>query len=122
MFRFILFVLALSLALAGGTWLGVEQGYFRMPTFAFEIIGFLAFANIVGYGLVERRLSAHPQDFVTIYLGATVLRLLTFAMFIALVIWLSPESDKENTLLFLVSYLLFTVLEVVALYARNAKR
>ena len=56
------------------------------------------------------------DDFIKIYLGATVLRILFFGAFILLVILLDTSGADENALFFLACYLLFTALEVVVLF------
>lgn len=70
------------------------------------------------YFFTSRNLSVHPQSFVKIYLGMTVLRILFFGVFIFMVIKIDPFGARQNAILFLLSYLLFTVLEVIVLFRK----
>lgn len=102
---------------------GAGKGWFAQPSYSEEIILFLAFTHILLYNFIVRQLGQRPEDFVKIYMGSTVLRILFFGLFIFLVIRWDPPSRTSNALLFLVSYFLFTLLEVAALYVRvNARK
>lgn len=59
-----------------------------------------------------------PEDFVKIYLGITVLRILFFGLFILAIIFIDQPGAHGNVLLFLISYFLFTTLEVSALFLK----
>lgn len=116
MLRFSLLTFLLAAILYGGVAFGASQGWFEMPSFALESTLFLMIAHAGMFGFVTRHLNQQPGDFVKIYLGSAVLRILFFGVFIFLVIRLDPVSSTGNALFFLVSYFLFTGLEVVALY------
>ncbi|MBL7852529.1 MAG: hypothetical protein JNN04_16610 [Cyclobacteriaceae bacterium] len=116
MVRFVLMVLGLASVLFAGVAMGVRQGWFARPSYSDEIILFLGLAHLGLFGFILRRLDSGPEDFVKIYLGSTVLRILFFGLFIFLVIRLDPVSGPANALFFLLSYFLFTGLEVAALY------
>lgn len=116
MIRFIIQVLTLAAALVGLASLGSSQGWFDYPSYTLEIVIFLAAAHLGGYCVVIRQLNQRPEDFVKIYLGLTVLRILFFGIFIFAVIKLDAQQDAGNALFFLVSYFLFTALEVIALF------
>lgn len=66
--------------------------------------------------VIARRLGVRPTDFVTIYLGTTVLRILLFGAFIFVVIRLDKAGAWRNATLFLVCYFLFTAVEVLTLF------
>lgn len=114
--RFFLLVSGLAAMLYAGLAAAVGQGWFPRPTFSDEILLFLALAHLGLFGFVLRQLDARPEDFVKIYLGSTVLRILFFGLFIFLVLRMDPVSGPANALFFLVCYFLFTGLEVAALY------
>lgn len=95
---------------------GVSSAWFMQPSFSNEIIGLLSVSHLGLYWIITRQLGQRPEDFVKIYLGSTVLRILFFGVFIFVLIRMDPVSASRNAVLFLVSYFLFTGLEVGALY------
>jgi hypothetical protein len=122
MLRFFLLVFGLAALLYAGLSGAVSQGLVSRPSYSDEIILFLALAHLGLFGFVLRRLDARPEDFVKIYLGSTVLRILFFGLFIFLVLRMDPVSGPANALFFLLCYFLFTGLEVAALYPIVSKR
>ncbi len=115
---FLLAFLILGFVLAGS-----GRAWFTRPSFFIEIILFLALSTIALYWFTTRKINLQPDEFVKIYLGATVMRILFFGGFIFTVIMLDKLGAKENALLFLVCYFLFTALEVMVLYRQiNARR
>lgn len=112
----VLLIAAMGGVLYGGVVTGAAQGWFLLPSFTGEIITFLAVAHVGLYYFVDRQLSLRPEDFVKVYLGTTVLRILFFGLFIFLLLRLDHASATRNALMFLVSYFLFTALEVTLLY------
>lgn len=95
---------------------GSGLGSFTLPSFFGEIIIFIALSTIALYWFTTRKVNLQPDDFVKIYLGATVLRILFFGGFISAVIMLDKDGAEENALFFLVCYFLFTTLEVLVLF------
>jgi len=116
MLRFTVLIILFAAALFMAVQQGVSIGWFEHPTFTNEIIAMLAISHLGLYAIITRQLDGRPEDFVKIYLGSTVLRILFFGLFIFVVIWLDRTSASRNAVLFLISYFLFTCLEVVALY------
>jgi len=96
---------------------GAQQDWYNYPSYARTIVFFLAIAHIGLYRFIVQNLHQRPQDFVKIYLGTTVLRILFFGLFIFLILRMDPRSGTSNALTFLASYFLFTGLEVAMLYA-----
>jgi hypothetical protein len=95
---------------------GVEKGAFELPSYYQEIISFIALSTMALYWFTTRKMGMEASDFVKIYLGATVLRILFFGGFIFTIIQLDPSSARGNASIFLVCYFLFTILEVVVLF------
>ncbi len=116
MLRFSILTILLAVALFGLVEAGVARGWFLRPTFELEILIFLVSAHLVLYSVITRQLNQRPENFVKVYLGSTVLRILFFGIFVFAIIKLDPPSGTQNALLFLISYFLFTSLEVLALY------
>lgn len=95
---------------------GFSEGWLDYPSFAWEIVIFLFVTHVAGYGFVVRQLDQRPEDFVKIYLGLTVIRILFFGIFIFVVIRIDAEAGNSNAAFFLTGYVLFTGMEVGALY------
>ena len=116
MLRFTLLAILLAAVLIAAVKAGITWGWFQRPGFDTEIIVFMTVSHIGLYSTITRQLNQRPELFVKIYLGATVLRILFFGVFVFAIIWLDPTTATQNALLFLLSYFLFTSLEVSALF------
>jgi cytochrome bd-type quinol oxidase subunit 2 len=108
----------LALLITGMVTTGAWLGWFAAPTFACEIVLFFSLSNVGLYWLCTRGRGREATDFVKIYLGATVLRILFFGGFIFTVILMDRPEAPKNELFFLVSYFLFTIQEVGALFLK----
>lgn len=94
---------------------GARQEWFSMPSFFLEIIIFLTLSTLLLCWVISLKLKQHPEGFVKVYLGATVFRIIGFGGFIFLIIILDRSGARQNVVLFLGSYFLFTALEVAIL-------
>lgn len=93
-----------------------EQVWTVAPSFSIEIILFLGLSTIVIYFFLTRH-SVSPS-FTQAYLVSMVLKMLSHAAFILVIILSDKAGAVANALLFLVAYLLFTALEVSFLFHR----
>jgi hypothetical protein len=110
--------LLLVFLIAGFTATGASLGWFGMPSFFTEILIFFGLFNSVLYWILARKQAVDPADFVKIYLGVTVLRLLIFGGFIYALILLDKPGAPKNALFFLIGYFLFTLQEVWTLFRK----
>lgn len=112
----------LTFLLAIGLWVflaaGQSQGWLVMPPSTPLILFFLAASTAGLFRIMTSRISGPAQDFTRAYLVATVLRILVYGVFIWIVLFLDAKHAHGNAAIFLVSYLLFTALEVVALFLK----
>lgn len=118
MIRFVIYLSLLSLSVYGFVEWGTSGHWFIRPSFTSEIILFLSATHLGLYVLITRQLAEQPVDFVKVYLGITVMRILFFGLFVFALIWIDPTGATGNALLFLVAYVLFTTLEVASLFVR----
>ncbi len=116
MVRFAALTILLALATFGSIETGVALEWFHRPSYEREILIFLTVAHLVLYSVISRQINQRPEAFVKVYLGTMVLRILFFGIFVFTIIRLDPEASRQNALFFLISYFLFTGLEVAALY------
>ena len=120
--RFILLAAGLAALLLGAVYTGASQRWFTYPSFSKETIAFLCLSHIVLYVFLVRHLDQRPEDFVKLYLGSTVIRILFFGLFVFVIIRLDRNSGSGNALVFLLSYFLYTGLEVGMLYGAVKNR
>jgi hypothetical protein len=116
MLRFSLALAVLASAILGVLVAGEKFEWFAVPSFSRTIVLFLWLTHIIMYAMVVRQLELRPTDFVKVYLGMTVLRILFFGAFVFLIIRIDRAGAYPNAIVFLVCYFLFTSIEVVALY------
>jgi hypothetical protein len=82
-----------------------------LPTYATGTILFFTVLNMVIYRNVVR-FSIQQGDLVRIYLLSIALKLMTGLGFLFTVVWLDQDGAKGNAILFLVTYVIFTVVEI----------
>jgi len=116
--RFSLVVFLICVLLVFSVFYGSAQGYFAVPSFTYEIIGFLGFSTISFYTYLLRKISKSPQDFTSAFLLTLVLRFLLFAGFMLVIIYIDNPGANSNALFFMVAYAILTVVEVGFLYQK----
>jgi len=84
------------------------------PSFAPEIVLFLGISTIVIFYFLIKH--AQSPSFTQAYLVSMVLKMLTYAAFMLVIIFSDKAGAVANAVLFLVAYLLFTALEVGFLF------
>jgi uncharacterized membrane protein YjjP (DUF1212 family) len=110
LFRFILTVLLVAAVLAGSVLLFVPE----QPSFLFQTSFFLLFTTITTYRYLQR--ATNPEDFVRLYLGMVVLKLMMGLGYALVMVMTDRASAAGNVVYFLISYFLFTAIEVGFLY------
>jgi hypothetical protein len=97
------------------TWGGAVQGWWSLPLLWKEIILFMFFITlIIGYKLVQIR-RKQAVVFVQFYLLSITLKMAAGLALLVLIILKTPAEAGANSAIFIVCYLLFTVVEVVFL-------
>jgi len=101
------------------TWAGSEWNWWALPLFWKEIIFFVFFITVViGYNLITIR-RKQAQAFVQFYLLSITLKLVAGLAFVFFIIWKTPAEAKGSAALFIISYLVFTMLEVAFLVRKE---
>ena len=115
MLRFLISVAIATAGLLSAVYLGGQQHWLNAtPSFATEIILFLGISTVVIFYFLIRH--AQSTSFTQAYLLSMVLKMLTYAGFILVIIFSDKSGAMGNAVLFLVAYLLFTGLEVGFLF------
>ena len=86
----------------------------EQPSFLFPTSFFLLFTTVITYRYLQRAI--HPDDFVRLYLGMVVLKLLMGLGYAVVMVTQDQEHAPANVLYFLVVYLILTGVEVGFLY------
>jgi len=86
-----------------------------MPSYTLLIVTILFFITTLVYNYIERFAAQGPEAVTRFYLLSIVLKLIAGCSLISVLAINDQENAFGNTLLFLVSYILFTGVEVVFL-------
>ena len=89
----------------------------EQPSFLFQTSFFLMFVAVITYRYLQR--AANPEDFVRLYLGMIVLKLIVSLGYAAVMATQDSAGAKGNVLYFLVVYVVLTGVEVGFLYKKK---
>lgn len=116
MSRFFVALLMSSGCLAAGLLLPAVFGAtFTLPSFCWPSLILLTLATALIFRYLYR---TGPALFIQLYLLTMVIKLLAYAAYILAMILLHREGAVANVVFFLVTYFIFTFLEVVFLYPK----
>ncbi len=116
MIRFLIFLMALTLLVALLLYAGHAYGNWPLPSQSPAILTYLACTTIVAFYMLHS--TAQSTLFSQAYLLSIVLKMITGSVFIFIVIFIDRAGAKGNALLFIISYMLYTALEVGFLYRK----
>ncbi|HRI78195.1 MAG TPA: hypothetical protein PLR06_01565 [Cyclobacteriaceae bacterium] len=114
MVKFLIFLGILTVLMGITVYAAHEFGNFPLPTFYRAILIYMFCTTITAFYILGRNLP--PALFTQAYLISIVMKMITGGAFIFLIIFIDPAGARVNATLFIVSYLLFTALEVGFLY------
>ena len=124
MTRFLVLLFALTAALLTGAYAGAYYHLFPFPSLAWLIEGCLLVTTAVIFHFLHKRPPGF--GFTQVYLFSVVTKICLFAALMVVVILADKPNASGNVVLFIVSYVLFTVLEVAVLFrkinGRNASQ
>jgi hypothetical protein len=117
--RFFVSLLLCSGLLYGGTVIFNQQAVLNeFPTFFWSTLIFLILSTAVIYFFLTR---SEPSAFVQRYLMSTVLKLFGYCVYNVVIILMDRENAGVNVAFFLITYFLFTVLELAFLYRKMSQ-
>ena len=97
-------------------WFFTELGWLLVsPSYTLLIILSLLFITALIYHYIARFAAMGPEAITRFYLLSIVLKLITGCCLISVLVITDREGAFGNTVLFLVSYILFTSVEIVFL-------
>lgn len=112
MLRFLLSLSLLAILLLVTLWVGSFLDWWLLPSFWKEIVFFLFFITLIITNYLFKLCKKQPQAFVQFYLLSITLKMFAGLGFVFLLIWKAPTEVRGNVGLLIISYLLFTGLEV----------
>lgn len=100
-------------------WWGQSESWWAMPSFSKEIILVMALLTAILFFYLRMMRVRQPDIFSMFYLLSIAIKLMAGLSFIGYVVWTDKASAAGNALLFVVSYFLFTSVEVFFLLERK---
>lgn len=105
--------------IAASTVIGHAKNAFPMPSFFVVTLLFLTAVTGLSFALLYK--SSNPFAFLRWYLLSTTFRLLGYGAYNLIMIFKDRSGATANVLFFMLTYLVFTVLEIAFLYVRFSR-
>ena len=118
MLRFLISIVITGMLLGWVTWFGSQQAWWSLPTYWTEILFFVMFMTVLVYYNLNKLTASQLEAFTQFYLLSIVLKMVGGLTLITFIVWDNPTSAIGNVSLFIVSYLILTILEVFFLLRR----
>jgi hypothetical protein len=114
--RFFISLVIATGFVAGAVLFGVHEEWFMRPTFFIKTLVFLVFGTAVIFVYLYK--ANKTGFFLQLYLLTMVLKLLAYCGYNLIMILTDRASAVENVVFFMVTYFIFTLLEIVFLYGK----
>jgi hypothetical protein len=111
-----LWLLLAAFIIAGLVEFGERIGYFRKPSFFLETLLFTFFVTVVIFAYLYKAKSG--SFFVQLYLLTMVLKVLAYCAYNLVVVLKDKPSAAGNVVFFMLTYFLFTAVEIGFLYRK----
>ena len=104
--------------------IALKQGWIEsVPSFSIEIVSVLALLTLALFYYLLKIQKSNSQKFVQSYMLSITVKMLVGCVMILVIIFMDRESAIANSLLFILSYFLFTGVEIFFLWkGRTALR
>lgn len=93
-------------------------GLLDKPSYFYETMILLTAVTLGLYNTLLRVYEERPSHFIQFYLASLVVKMIGYAAYILIVMWMDPAAAAANALFFMILYFLFTGLEVLFLYRK----
>ncbi|MBT1699818.1 hypothetical protein KK083_23220 [Fulvivirgaceae bacterium PWU4] len=120
MFRFFIALLLTAAVIAATVLLAASSGYFAKPSFFLKTLILLTFATGMIYVYLYK--ANKPEFFLQLYLLTMVVKLLAYCAYNLVMIISDRAAATGNVVFFMVTYFVFTILEVGFLYRKITGR
>lgn len=92
----------------------------EVPTYSIEITSILAILTVIIFFFLANIQKESPQKFVQSYMLSITLKMLIGCALILILIFVDREGAIPNAMLFILSYFLFTGVEIFFLWKGNS--
>ncbi len=120
MLRFLISLSLVSIFLMLAIWAGVFLGWWSFPSFWKEIIFFLFIITVIITNYLFKLRKKQPLAFAQFYLLSITLKIIAGLAFVFFLIWKAPGEVRANVGLFIISYMLFTGVEVIVFWSKTS--
>ena len=115
--KFISIILFTSLAFIFTPYIVLKQGWIEsVPSFSIEIVSVLALLTLALFYYLQKIQQSNPQKFIQLYLLSITVKMVVGCVLILVIIFMDKEGAIANALLFILSYFLFTGVEIFFLW------
>ena len=114
--KFFLSLVFAAAILGTFVWFAAALGFFNLPSFFFKTLAFLVFSTGVIYFYLYN--NKHPEFFLQLYLLTMAVKILAYCSFNIVMIFQDTSSAAGNVVFFMVTYFVFTSLEIGFLYRK----
>jgi hypothetical protein len=116
LFKFFLTVALFTVIIIIIVFWGEKNGWWAKPSFLYESLIFLIFTTAVIFIYLFK--VNKPDFFVQLYLLSMAVKLLAFGVFNFIMITEDKAGAMANVLFFMLSYFIFTFIEITFLYRK----
>jgi hypothetical protein len=95
-----------------------ELKWVAPPSFGWQIIILLAISTLLIYYYLLDWHQTRPDLFTQFYLASIALKILAYGAVIGIIIYFDKPGAVPNAILFLICYVIFTLLEVAFLFRK----
>lgn len=89
-----------------------------LPSFFYQTISLLFIGTAGIYFYLADVKKNRPEFFVPLYIATLFAKILAYGGYVLFMVWDDPVQAANNALLFMVTYFIFTALEVAFLYQK----
>lgn len=112
--KFVLTLLATALVIASGFWYVITP----LPSFFYQSLALLLFGTGGIYFYLVDIKQERPAYFVQIYIATLFVKILAYGAYMFFVVWDDKGGAADNALFFMVTYFIFTAVEIIFLYRK----
>ena len=116
MLKFLVYLFLLTTLVVTSVYIGHLQGFFPFPTYGWEIIFYMTFSTALVVNILQKK--SGPVLFTQLYILTIVIKIMTGSILILFIIYTDRQGGFRNAILFITTYILYTILEVTFLYRK----
>lgn len=112
--KFVFTLFTAGLIVAGVYWFAVPQ----LPSFFYQTLALLLMGTGAIYFYLVDIKKEKPEYFVQLYIATLFVKILAYGAYMLFVVWDDKVQAGDNALFFMVTYFLFTIVEIAFLYRK----